>query len=275
MHSIAQIIEFFLHELGIVSIKDSIEILVISAGIYYFLRWIEKDKQKNLLFFVYGYYTTYLLVQYSALTTLSTLLMYTIPSTLVLCIILHQETLQRNSIVFKKEPKQAQESGFWLDEFIKLCLSALNNKKELLFVLERTDSLQELITTPGMFYADIKKETAELLFEKQYCDGQKFIWLQQEGKLLSINAQWKLTHYQDWINDDIRTLARWKQDALFITAKTDALIIKINSISRSFDIISNGILYEHNDAQQTAVLLRKHLVQTLKDTTCYVPAKGV
>lgn len=272
MHSVAQIIDFFSHELGIVSIKDSIEILMLSAGIYYFLRWVQKDRQKNLLFFVYGYYCIYLFAQYSALTTLSTLFIYSAPCVLVLFIIIHQETLQRNIILFKKEPKLTQEPDHWLNELMKLCLNALNNKKELLLAIERTDSLQDIIITQGMFYADIKKETIEILLERQSCNGQKFVWLHQEGKLLSINAQWKLTNYKDWISDDARTLDQWKQDALFITTKTDALVFKINIVSRSFDIISNGKIYEHNDAHQTAQLLRSYLMQTMR--TKSTPSKS-
>lgn len=261
MNSITQNIQFFLHEFGIVSFKDGIEIVVFSVVMYYFLLWLHKDQQKNLLAIVYSYYGIGISAHYCSLTTISTLLWYTAPGALLVFIILHQETLQRNFIMLKRITKPVQEPTQWIDELMKLCLNALNNKKELICVIERTDSLRDLLETPGTFYADIKKETIELLLEKQVCNQQKFVWLNQEGKLLAINAHWKVHLHKEWISDDGQALAQWKQDALFITSKTDALLFKINILSRSFDIINNGVLHEHNDAHQTAILLRKSIIE--------------
>ena len=56
----------------------------------------------------------------------------------IIFIILHQETLQKNFIVLNRA-KNDQETLSWFDEFVRACLRALNSDKEIICVIERSN----------------------------------------------------------------------------------------------------------------------------------------
>lgn len=259
MVSLSQIYTFFCQELHISSWRDILEITLFSTSIYTFLVWLKKDTQKDLTSAFYGYYILFIGSYYCSLYTLSTVLLLTSPITLILFIVLHQETLQKNFVVLKKIQKTPPTDMHWIDELMKIFLNAVNNKKDILGVIERCDNLQDILKAPYLFYADIKKDAFDILLEKHSCTQEHLLWLNQEGKLIAINSSWQLELSDEWISPDVLSLAKWKQDAIFITSKTDALVFKVNSLTRTFDLIVQGKLIEHNDAQQTLLLLYAYI----------------
>lgn len=160
----------------------------------------------------------------------------------------------------------------WLDEFMRACLAALNKNYEFVCVIEGQDKLKDLIKAPCVFYADLKKDIFDLLIEKQTRTTDFFVWINREGKLVAINAHWNhtLIIHEGWVTPEAQQLNQWKQEALLITSKSDALILKAEPLSRTFTIGFQGKLLENLSAEQTALFLSN----TFNSATCYTqPAR--
>ena len=59
---------------------------------------------------------------------------------------------------------------------------------------------------------------------------------------------------------DIKQLPEWKQKALFFTSKTDALVITINPINRTFDVVTNGMIIDRMHAAKTLAFIKKYIL---------------
>lgn len=250
--------ELFYIYFNTINWRDCIEIAFFSTVIYYFSLWLKQDTQKNLIFPFYGYCILGFVAYYTDLTSISHMLFVLAPIALMLFMMIHEKTLQKNMILLKRiEPPQ--EITDWFDELIKASLHALNQDKEIICVIECNDRLKNLIQAPCTFYADIKKDIFDILLEKHAYGTNAFIWLNKEGKFIAINAFWRITTQQEWISSDAQKLPKWKQDALFISSKSDVLIFKITPLTRTFDIVLKGKLIEDLSPNQACSLLQKQL----------------
>ena len=169
------------------------------------------------------------------------------------------------------EPATPHEEHGWIDELVQCCLSALNRRKEIIIVIERSDPLKSLIHAPYFIYAELKKDIFDILLEKHKPGNDYMMWINQQGKLVAINSFW-VTHLDEaWISTEAKTMHTWKQYGLFITSKTDVLILKVNPLTRSFDFVVQGTIKEGMNAEHTASFLKKHL-SLVKEKTI-VPIK--
>lgn len=239
--------------------KDSVEILLIAFGVYKVLLWLKRDTEKNLLGAVYLYCGLFFSVHYLDLHVLQFLLFVATPFVILFFMIIHQETLQKNFVKLSIPPTAPQEEHRWIDELMQCCLSALNRRKEIIIVIERNDPLKSLIHAPYYIYAELKKDIFDILLEKHKSSHDYMIWINQKGKLVAINSFWTTHLDETWITNEVKTMHTWKQFGLFITSKTDVLIIKVNPLTRSFDGIAQGTLREGMNAEHTASFLKKHL----------------
>lgn len=257
--SIVSNLELFLTQgLHILNWRDFIEIVCFSTIVYTFLRWLKQDKQKNLVIVFYGYAAFAVCAYFGNFLTLNYLLMSYLPIAIVIFIILHQELLQKNFVTLQRL-KTDDITDNWFDEFTRACLSALNTNKEIICVIERNDSLKNLITTQFVFHADFKKDIFDIVLEKQVHSSQYFMWLNQEGKIVAINARWNLQLDEQWVTPEAQSIHKWKQDGIFISSKTDALIFKITPLTRTFDVIFGGKLREEISANQAFTILQRQL----------------
>jgi len=172
---------------------------------------------------------------------------------------MHQETLQKNFIAFSATQKNSLPEAHWVDELIKCCLMALNRHREIILIIERNDPLKTLIHAPYFIYAELKKDVFDILLEKHIADNEYMMWINQQGKLVAINCSWKTHLDEAWISKDVQHMHQWKQNALFITSKTDALMLKVNPFTRSFDIVMSGKLLESMNAEYTSAFMKKNL----------------
>src|SRR4051812_25368586 len=129
---------FFTDLLRSIELADYIEILFFSLVIYYFLLWLKKDTQKNLVIIFYGYFTITILSHYAYLPTITYLLCAAAPIALIIFIVLHQETLQRNFVMLKKVTAPVDINNNWVDELIKSSITALHSNKEFIGIIERS-----------------------------------------------------------------------------------------------------------------------------------------
>lgn len=240
--------------------RDALEILCLTTAIYYFSLWLTKDRQKNLLPAFYGYCLLLCFAYNAQLTTLSQLMLLFSPMIGTIFFLLHQQTLQRNFIALRNvQPARAQNDD-WLETLIQTALIALNNKKEILCVIERHDSLQEVINTPLTLHANLKKGLLDILLDSQSFNHQQMLWLNAQGIVLGMNAQWSTLPILTTDEQGSEEIS-WKDAALFFSAKTDAIIIKTNAHKRSFDVVVYGKTYDNVTASNIIPVLKKYLMQ--------------
>lgn len=241
--------------------KDLVEIVFFSAVIYYLLLWLRQDTEKNLLLSFYAYCFLFFVAHYADLPVMRFTLFMTAPVVALIFIIIHQQTLQKNFVNLAKVTPSAFETNHWLDELIKCCLMALNRHREIVLVIERNDHLKSLIHAPYFIYAELKKDVFDILLEKHIPGNDYMIWINQQGKLVAINCSWRTQLDETWISKEAQNMHIWKQNALFITSKTDALMFKVNPLTRSFDLVISGKILEGISAEQASSFLKKHFAQ--------------
>jgi hypothetical protein len=252
------------------TINDVVEIALISGAIYYFSRWLRNDKQKNLLLYFYSYCTLLLGSYWIELNSASAFLWITAPIGLMLFILFHQESLQKNFVMLRNsvplnEPKLR---GEWLETLIGTCLAAANNNKTIHCVIEHKDSLNEMITAHLPLYADVQKNLLSMLLDSENFDQSKILWLNSHGRLLGLNADWNQQLEESWMAPNVKALDAWQQDALFYSAKTDAIVFRLNPKTRMFDIVAHGKTFNGVNAALTLKTIEKYV-------TFEIPKKGV
>jgi DNA integrity scanning protein DisA with diadenylate cyclase activity len=262
----------FAHLVQTLPYRDIVEILFFAGAIYYIQLWLKKDSQRNLLLGFYMYCALFCASYYAELPVLQFILFVFAPAITMLFIILHQETLQKNFITLSNPAVPYKEQNTWIDELIKCTLTALNKHKDIIIILERNDPLKNLIHAPYFIYAELKKDVFEILLEKQAPGNDYMMWINQQGKIVSINSGWKTQLDEEWISQEIEHMHVWKQQALYISSRTDAIALKINPVSRSFDVVSHGRIVEGMSADAITTYLKKQLLQGAKKETVVSPA---
>lgn len=237
--------------------RDAAEILFFSAIIYYFCRWLAKDSHKNLV----GYFYSYCLltaVSYTLnISTITHFLILFAPTTLMLFIVFHQFTLQKNFVTLRNIVPATPEKTDWLETLVRSCLISISNNKELVCIIEHSDSLSEHISTPLALHAPLSKELLDIVFTSNSFDQYQMLWLDSQGNVLGVNAQWKET--ADDFAAQTAQGQRWKHDALLYTEKTDAIVFKVTPASHSFDIVAAGTVFEKVNAANTLTFIGKYL----------------
>jgi hypothetical protein len=257
---LATFFSYILFTLKTLPYKDIVEVLFFSTICYYILLWLKKDTERNLIFYFYAYTGIFLTAHYADLPVIRFVLLLSAPVIALLFIIIHQETLQKNFIKLSKAPLSTYETSHWVDELLKCCLMALNRHKEIVLVIERNDSLKSLIQAPYYIYAELKKDVFDILLDKHITGTEYMIWINQQGKLVAINASWRSQLDDTWISKEAEHMHTWKQHGLFITDKTDALMFKVNPLTRSFDLATQGRIIETMNAEQASAFMKKNLV---------------
>lgn len=117
------------------SINDLIEINIISFGIYFFLKWISLDTQKNLLIYCYTYLAILTFSYIAYLPVLQYTLFLFLPVAILIFIVLHQTILQRNFVTLKnlQSNNSINNKEIWEEIIIRTSLTALNKKKIAFF----------------------------------------------------------------------------------------------------------------------------------------------
>ena len=240
--------------------RDLIEILFFAMLFYYAALWLKKDKQKNLLPSFYGYCALTFSTHFMGLTSISHVLFLFAPVAAMIFILMHQELLQKNLIALKNLTPTKHVQIDWLETLIKTSLRAINDGKAMTCVIEQCDSLQNFLTTALKFNAKLDQGLLDILLASTSFDQQKMIWLNTQGQLIGINAVWSEQIKTESLERNILQLPEWKQQALFFTSKMDALVITINPINRTFDVITNGMVIDRMHAAKTLAFIKKYIL---------------
>ncbi|MCX5921968.1 MAG: hypothetical protein NTX86_01440 [Candidatus Dependentiae bacterium] len=240
--------------------RNAAEIILFSTLIYYFSLWLKQDKQKNLLFNFYGYCGILLGSYYLQLPTVTYLLFITAPIAVMLFILFHQDVLQKNFVTLRNIMPARMGDADWLETLVRSCLVAANNNKEIYCVIEHKDSLVTLLNTPLALYTDIQKNVLSMMLESVTFEQHNMLWVNSTGRLLGINATWNNSLHDTPNAESVKDMLPWQQDALFFTAKTDAVVFSINPIKRTFSIVTQGKTFNDIPAPHALKTIQKYLI---------------
>lgn len=251
--------EELFYRLAIFNAKDVIEILSITAGLYYFSIWLKHDQQKPLVGYFYGINSLIIMGHVANLPTLNSAFTMLYSPILMLFILVHQRSLQKNFVTLKNiKPVQIINHN-WLEILLRSCIIAANNQKYIYCLIEGRDTLNTLVCAPFEIKSQLQSELLDALLNSTTYNQHKMIWLSSTGVLLGINTEWKLT--DSMLDNQTSELDDWQKNCLLFTTKTDALAFRLNPHTKKFDIITEGVFLEKVPTDQAIKLMRKHFIK--------------
>jgi DNA integrity scanning protein DisA with diadenylate cyclase activity len=251
-------VTYLRHELLFISWRDYAEIFFFSLLVYYFLQWLNQDKKNSLVFWFYGYTAILFGAYFTQLNSISLVLTLSSPIALMIFIMVHEQTLQKNFVTLTNISPKAVNHHHWLEELMQACLHAVNKNREIICVIERADSIDFFISASVHFNAKISQKAVELLMNTIPENQPVALWVNHAGKLLTINPIWHVYPDEAWISPEIKALHKWKQDAIFITKKSDAIVFALSTLTRCFDVIIEGKTINNLPAGHAFELLKKY-----------------
>jgi len=247
--------------------RDCIEALFIITILYKITVWLNKDRTRNLVWYLYGYCMLMLVCYYLSLPLIFTWLMAATPVAAVVLVLMHQEMLQKR---FATPTKiiPAQMATSWLDELLQASLIAMNSKKQVLCILEYQDMLNNLIVTAYPMSTPCRKSVLLMLTESSLFDQHAMVWISTDGLLKGMNCTWALS--DEHVDKD-----NWAT-ALKICTKTDALAFKGNPERNSFDVVLRGNIIENLSSSHCRTVLLQYISKskvTDKNLACQTTIK--
>ena len=103
------------------------------------------------------------------------------------------------------------------------------------------------------------------------------IWVAHTGLLVAINPHWHAGYDEIWSSQQMSPLHRYKQDALLISQKSDAIITVMSPETRLFDVLVGGKGFDNISAGYAFSLVKQYIAsrQTHKGAThATIPQKG-
>jgi DNA integrity scanning protein DisA with diadenylate cyclase activity len=257
MSIVASILQILRTHLLIFSFYDVLEIATTASIVYCFVRWLSHDTQKNIVAWFYGYCLLLFGSYYIGLPTIHVTCCIAMPIVITLFIIMHEQTLQKNFITLTSLSPQINPTLHWLEILIQGCLQALNKNKEIFCVIERKDSLDLFLSSPAIFNADVTQEIVEILTKNE---PTATLWITQAGKIHTCNPIWRTSADEIWVTNDVKALHVWKQNALLMTSKSDAIMFTISPTTRLCTIIMEGKIVNDLSAHHAFALLKNYCV---------------
>lgn len=251
--------DFCATNLHIFSWHDCLEIAIISSIVYAFIRWLSHDQQKNLTAWWYGYCLLLFCSSYGGLAIVHLALCCAAPVVVVTFILIHQQTLQKNFITLTALTPRRHPTTDWLETLIQGCLHALNKNREVVCIIERNDALDTFLSANAVFNAEITHELLELLTKHE---GAVTLWTTHAGKLHALNPTWRWSTDELWAADEVKTLQTWKQHALLVTSKSDAIMFTLSPATRLCTLITQGKIVNDLTAHQAFALLKTYCTLT-------------
>lgn len=250
------------YRLAIFNLKDLIEILSITGGLYFFSIWLKQDHQKPLVLYFYSICSLVIMANLIYLPTLSNLLTTIFPVIIMLFILIHQRSLQQNFVALRNiQPAQIINAN-WLETLLRTCIIAANNKQPIHCLIEGQNSLANLVSCDLIVKAKLESELLDALITSDSYDASQMIWLSNTGVLIGLNT--KLVINTKELNNN--KIDHWQEQAIWFSKQTDCLIFRMHQINKSFDIITSGKLLEKISMDHAIKLLQKHLIQNLAKT---------
>jgi hypothetical protein len=240
-------------------IKDILEIIILSVPLYSFSVWLISDTTKELLFSFYSYCSILLLSFAIGLQTLGFIMLAAAPAALLLCIALHQKTLQQPFVTFKKMVPAEPMVSSWHESLIRECLVVANNNKDITCVLEQRDTVEPFLSSSVQLQSAINHATLSFITSSALYQEEDMLIFSATGNLMAVNAVWKLPTSASWLSGAINPEKLTEHNTLFYSTHFDAITLSLSHKKRLFAVIFSGEKYENLSAAQALTLIQKHV----------------
>lgn len=239
---------------------DLIEITFYACLFYSFCLWLKADKTKNLLGYFLGYCSIILSAWFFGLPTLPTFLSSYAPAILIIFIILHEKTLQRNFVALSSLSPHAALPEDWIEPLLGALIMRMNNNKSCTLIIEKNDALAPMFITEIALSTPVNKEILHVLLTSRTYRSDRLLWLTSKGYIKGMNATFKEqpqsligTHSYDDIN--------------MYTLLSDAFIIHADCSSHLFSITSQGKTQSAIPVQEIKNCIKKHISANTNQST--------
>ena len=239
--------------------QDAVEILFFSLCIFYLSRWFAQDDHKPLLTLFYSYCGAILITFHTHMNTVSTLLITFLPLMVALFILIHHETLQKNFISLHAITPLKKPSDDWIKALVRTGLISAGDNKPLLAVIEKKQALDTLISGENTLEAPVSLSLLHTITTSTLYHPEKILWIDAHAHIKAFNATWQKNSVDAWLTQEVKSQNKWLQDALFFTKKTDALIVSLNPLTRTFTLVHEGKTIEHLSAQNAYTNIKQYL----------------
>jgi len=237
--------------------KDIIEIFLIALPLYSFSIWLLADTNKQLLVSFYSYCAALLLSFAFGLQTITFALLAAAPAALLLCVALHQKTLQKNFVTFKKMVPEEHAAKSWHESLIRECLVVANNNKDITCVIEQHDAVEPYLASSVPLQCKINPATLSLITSSSLYQEESMLIFSSYGDLLAVNAVWKMPTSTSWLSGAINLEKLIEHNTLFYSTHFDAITLSLSHKKRLFVVVFKGEKYENLSAKQALDLLQK------------------
>ncbi len=235
-------------------IWDTIDILVVTLGIYWLLLLIRGTRAVQILVGLLVLFALSLASEAFDFSTLGLVLQNFLGSAVVIMVILFQQDIRRALARVGRgffPNVSAQQESQIVEEVIRAAQILAQRRQGALVVLERETGLDDQIEAGQTIDAIVSKELLVSIFQTQspLHDGAAII---QEGRVTAVGCILPLTLRAD-LPEGVGTRHR---AAVGITEETDAVVIVVSEETATISVVMAGEMMHGLDAPRLRVVLR-------------------
>lgn len=236
---------------------DYIEIIFFSTVIYGISSWLKRDQLAHLLVYWYGYCALLCITYIVQLQTIFFALTFFSPVIAICSIIMHQTTLQKQYVMLKNPQSVTSTTENWIEQLLRINLQAMHTGIRLHCIIEQSDSLRSVLFSPIELNTPLHSNILEMLIKAPTFKSDQLIWLNAQGILIGVNAQWHNAAAQHGPSHPPQSTTI--QEALLYTAHTDALFFSSDPVTNSFTSIVGGKIHNTISAHTLLISIKKYL----------------
>jgi len=244
-------------------VRDTIDILVVTAGIYWLLLLIRGTRAIQILVGLLVLIALSLASELFQFATVGLILENFLSSAVLIIIVLFQHDIRRALARVGRgfSPSvSAQQESQMLEEVVRAAQSLAQKRVGALIVLERESALADQIEAGTAVDAEVSKELLISIFMpvSPLHDGAVIV---QEGRVASAGCILPLTQRGD-LEEGLGTRHR---AALGITEETDALVVVVSEETAAISVVLAGEIMRGLDGPRLRVVLRDILAGERRD----------
>jgi diadenylate cyclase len=244
-------------------IRDTIDILVVTAGIYWLLLLIQGTRAIQILVGLIVLIGLSLASELFQFATVGLILENFLQSAVLIIIVLFQHDIRRALARVGRgffPSVSAQQESQMLEEVVRAAQSLAQKRMGALMVLERESSLGDQIEAGANIDAEVSKDLLVSLFNPAapLHDGAVIV---QDGRIASAGCILPLTLSTD-LPEGVGTRHR---AAVGITEETDAVVIVVSEETAAISVVMGGEMIRGLDAPRLRVVLREILAGERRD----------
>ncbi len=248
---------------------DVFEICVLSAIIYSFSRWCARDRRTPLLLYFYACCAGGMFAHVLNLQTLVAFLQVSWPALVVIFLIVHQHTLQKNYIAGKTIiPAHADAASSWILLLLRAGIRAAAQRKSIVCIMQGNMILDEFLQDFLALNSPINKELLDVLVESTHIKNNSIMLVDQCGILRAFNGCWQAGASEQWIDH-----------AIALTARTDALVWSVHSDTHLLTLVAQGVRVDELSSDKAEAIIaqyvRKHSLVNKSKTHEHINQKNV